>query len=140
MNRFLSLSIIMKIISNKNNLRVSTNQQKVVDLSRGCSIKSFKLKSKKSKICLEPEKHVSKGSDYPLCLKVTKPNQNKASCKDMKLLLLFFICRYATLQTWTAFFYILVMAMVSNSSTLKSLGSLLSGKRHNLWVVFLLLV
>lgn len=46
----------------------------------------------------------------------------------MKLLLLFFKFRYATLQTWTAFFYILVMAMVSNISTLNSLGSLLSGK------------
>ena len=31
------------------NLRISTDQQKVVDLSRGCSIKSFKLKSKKAK-------------------------------------------------------------------------------------------
>jgi hypothetical protein len=42
-----------------------------------------------------------------------------------------------TLQTWTAFFYILVMVMASNISTLKSLGTLLSEKRHTLYVVFL---
>jgi hypothetical protein len=35
----------------------------------------------------------------------------------------------ATLQTWTAFFYILVMVMVSDICTLQSLGSLLSGKK-----------
>jgi len=37
-------------------------------------------------------------------------------------------CRGTTLQTWTAFFYILVMVMVSDICTLKSLGSLLSRK------------
>jgi hypothetical protein len=34
----------------------------------------------------------------------------------------------ATLQTWKAFFYILVMVMDNNISTLKSSGSLLSEK------------
>ena len=52
------------------------------------------------------------------------------------MLLLFFKFRYATLQTWTIFFYILVIVMVSNISTLKSLGSLLSEKVSQFVSVF----